>query len=496
MTQPLFTKLDLNQSNTILRESDQNPLDSLTNFINQVRITSQDFKKHVASNQNNTSSINTFLDEKNEEFFINDINIFEKEEDSLNNGKYNVFQAYQRNHKECKVRSNHRLREEEPYVSEFTLTIDQQAEKGLLETNNFNDFSENFNNLLNQQFLEKSGFLALSNENKEFYENVQKVEKYDENHGIMKNDKYIEKEMNNSFKWSLSSSLSFEFSKGINSFLKPFNQSFTNSSLLSIGSDKENTPPLLKDQIKAHRIDNNDEDNMNFLLKYDIGFNGISCDDIDISNDMEIPLTLTLQDINMKKQEFSLDLVIILAINEDSLKKDFFNRKAFVNLFEYIFTCMRENDRLAIIRSNKKSGFIQRLSSISKSMKKLMIQFLNYEAFSNENNDLYQGLELALNELNQRTYKNNFTCVLIIANEGFDKDIKDNKDFNEKSRNLVNEYRFNIDSCFHISSLYFGDNLFEMMFFENICFNNKGLFYQANKLAKLKVIFMFFLYFY
>ena len=479
---PFFLK----EQNHDFRDSDENPLDSIKSlgqFMNQIHFNPKDFNKEALEVLRTEPSDGTFIgnkDDREEDYPINDINLFDKE-DSLNLGKLNVFPIYQKKQNECHPKPNYRMRR--PFVSEFVLTLDEKGSKNLSDSRNALHFSENLSHILNTKIIESSSSL---------YEHQQEVNTEE---SLPRNNQAC----------SFVSSFSFDFSGSLNNLLVSFNHSLTNSSLISCGSDKENTPPLIKDQIKAYALDTSDSmnQNTNFILKYNLGINGLCPNDLTNSvENFEIPLTLTLQNdfYKTKNNDFSIDLIIILCMKQSDSKSPmtFFRRKTILNMFEYIFSNLNENDRLGLIRLGAKEkkesvDFLQKLSSLSKSMKKLMIQFLSFEPFSNENVNVFAGIEAALEILNQRSYRNNYTSILIISDLIFDLNCSFQSDAHNEIAKLQKQLKdlsFVGDHCFNINSIYCGSNPKEIIILEDICVSNRGYFYKATNLAKLKVLFI------
>ncbi len=472
----------LKEKNNNLRDSDENPLDSiksLGHFMNQIHFDPKDFNQEALEVLRTEPSDRTFIDSRDaiEDYPINDIHLFDKE-DSLNLGKISVFPIYQKKHWECHPKPNHRMRR--PIVSEFVLTLDEKGSKNLSESRNALHFSENLSHILNAKIIESSSSL--------FEDEQQRINTEE---SLLRNHQV----------GSFVSSFSFDFSGSLNNLLVSFNHSLTNSSLISCGSEKENTPPLVKDQIKAYALDTSDSMNKktNFILKYNLGINGLCQNDLTKSENVEIPLTLTLENdfYKTKNNDFSLDLIIILCMKKSDTKDsmDFFRRKIILNIFEYIFSILNENDRFGLIRlgakeKNESVVFLQKLSSLSKSMKKLMIQFLSFEPFSNENVNVFAGLEAGLEILSQRSYRNNYTSILIISDLIFDFNcsvLSDTQIEIKKLQKKLDDLSFVGDHCFNINSIYCGCNPNEIIILEDICVSNRGYFYKANNLTKLKV---------
>lgn len=462
-----------------LRESDQNPLNSFSSIAKMSNHNENEENFNLiptnslkTRNSDETMCENQFhLDDH-----INNIHLFDKE-DSLNLGQVNFFPIYQKKHEMCKAKSNFKMRG--PIVSEFTLSLDSETSNNLMKSKNEMHFSEHFNNFLNRKLIEKNDDLFDLNQK------TYKSEDY-QNNKLPSNKQ--------SFQCSISSSINFELSNSLNNIFNSFNQSLNNRSIFSTGSDKENTPPLMQDQIKAYAIDNKNQNNLNFIVKCELAENGIESNGLETNED--IPLILTLQNDTYKTKyhnNFSLDLIVILSIkNIDSMS--FFNRKNILQNFEYIFSCLNENDRFGLIKLGsseklKNINFLQKLSTLSKSMKKLMIQFLSYESFSNENIDIIKGLETAIETLNQRSYRNNYTSIVVISDMIFDKNVE-KAIIIEKISNIqkkLKDYGFLRDTCFNISCVYCGTQSDEIFFLDHLSFINRGEIYYCKRLRALKV---------
>lgn len=211
-TRSVPTNFTENSEKISFRESDQNPLD------------------YDETNQ-------TFLEyekNKNENFLLNDIRLFRNEEDSPLH-RANERMVYQNCIKECKKPLNSKFTY--PKVSMFQLDLSKADNTNLLDCESFSNFSETLNKLINQSIRDSQS-----------------------------SEKIVGSDPNQSFS---SSSLSLHFSDNFKNMLRSFQVS-SNSSIrnLSSISNKENTPPLLKNEIKAYAVNHLTERNdQNFYIK-------------------------------------------------------------------------------------------------------------------------------------------------------------------------------------------------------------------------------------
>ena len=461
--------------NDEFRETFRNPLESISNF----NITNGEgfFPKQTFHSSKDEIS---YLSDSNECLF-NDIHMFEKE-NSMNLGLMNKYSAYQRKLKEPKLTPNFQTH---PLVSEFVMNLEEGVTKSLSESKDLFTFSQSFNDLLNFQV-----FKRLNN----FKDNTEE-QKYEF-------EDFLETK---SFKSSVASSINFELTGGFGNLLQSLNQSITKTSI-SCGSDKENTPPLMKNQIKAHLISNTSStsispDNQNIILKCELGVNGLSKEELHSPPPIfsEIPLTLTIHNGLSTNKIFSTDLIVMIMLKDANSKNVLLNKNVAMKIIEFIFSKLRENDRMAVLKLGDKNGarqkvFLQKLATLSKTMKKLLLQFLNFEEFSEQNADFFSGVEAILNELNQRSYRNNNTSILILTDFVFDKNEKINEisEINgkiAKFEKLLTDARLEKDSCLNFNCLYCGNNPTEAFFLESICSrnHNSGFFSNPPKLSILKV---------
>ena len=235
-------------------------------------------------------------------------------------------------------------------------------------------------------------------------------------------------------------------------------------------------------------------------MKCELGVNGLNNEEFQTHKCSEVPMTLTVQNGMYHSEGSSLDLIVILMMkNADSKdQRNLLRRKVVLNSIEYIFSGLNENDRLGIIKLGDKKGernkvFLQKLSALSKSMKKLIIQFLSFEEFSKENTDIFDGLEAALKEFNQRLYRNNHTSIVILTDFAFEKtedmEIQQLQWKITRFERILSDFSFDKDNCFNVNCLYCGVDPIEAFFYENICsFNgNFSFFAICRKLSTFKV---------
>lgn len=471
------SSMPIGAKNDEFRETFRNPLESISNF----NMTNEQGFLPKQTLQSSKDEI-SYLSDSNECLF-NDIHMFEKE-NSMNLGLMNKFSVYQRKPKDPKFTPNYQTH---PLVSEFVMNLEDGVTKSLSESKDLFTFSQSFNDLLNFQV-----FKRLNN----FRDNTeeQKLEFED----------FLETK---SFKSSVASSINFELSGGFGNLLQSLNQSLTKTSL-SCGSDKENTPPLMKNQIKAHLISNtstsNSTDNQNIILKCELGVNSLRKEELHSTPPIfsEIPLTLTIHNGLSANKIFSTDLIVMIMLKDANSKKVLLNRNVTMKIIEFIFSKLRQNDRMAILKLGDKNGtrqkvFLQKLATLSKTMKKLLLQFLNFEEFSEKNADFFSGVEAILNELNQRSYRNNNTSILILTDFVFDKNEKISEISQihgkiAKFEKLLLDARLEKDSCLNFNCLYCGNDPTEAFFLENICSRsqNSGFYANPPKLSILKVFFL------
>lgn len=476
-----------NQRN--FRESDQNPLDSYMS--NPETSKSSNFKEKC----NNPTKVScdlksdqTLLDyeqknHENSDFLMNNLDIFQNG-DPISN--FNEYLVYQQKNKNCNAPRNSEWSQIK--IPEIELDFNGLDTSNLLNYDNFSNFSDSLNRILNEKLCEskkKSRQTEISLENNEIQE----------------------------FKSSVTSSISLNFSEDFKNMIRSLQLSMKSLSNLNLSSisDKENTPPLFKKEMKAYAINQTRENQgHNLLIGCELGMNGYYYDFIPENYRknreicLEVPFLLNVKDDSYENNHNpNIDLFVILALKfpkDCSEQQTFLQKETVANTIKYVCSRLGHNDRFALINVGGKSpeqvNIIHNLTILPNVIKDLLSVYVLNQDFSNEYVDIPYGIAFALKIFKEISNKNTYRSIVIITNGFFQEQYKNleiEKEIHDFEK-MLNFHGFDKNYSFNLNCFYCGNIENEQKLLEGLCKSTNGEFFLCESLKQYKVFLIFYIY--
>lgn len=469
-----ITNAAINQHN--VRESDQNPLDS---YMSSADNGNSQEKCNISLKNDQTLLDFEQKQHENSDFLINNADIFQNDECILN---FNEYLAHQQKHGKCRAPLNSEWNQMK--IPEIELDFNGLDTSNLLNYENFSNFSDSLNRILNEKICESK-------------------KKYRENEIFFENNEVAE------FKNSVSSSMSLNFSEDFKNMIRSFQLSMKSISNLSSISDKENTPPLFSKEIKAYAINQNgDNPDHNLFIRCELGMNGYNFHGENRHNkknheiSLEVPFLLDVKDDSYENNHHpKIDLIVILALklyDDHGKEHTFLHKEIIAKTIKYICSRLGRNDRFALINCGGKKpeqvNIIHNLTILPDVIKELLSVYILNQDFSNEYIDIPYGIALALKIFKEVPNKNTYRSIVIISNGFFQeqyKNIEIDKEIKDFEK-MLNYHGFDKNYSFNLNCIYCGNIENEQKFLLGLCKATNGEFFLCETLKQYKVFSIFF----